>query len=275
MAIVLGLIVGAVLGLTGAGGSVLAVPLLMVGLGWSLPQAVPVALLAVASAAAYGAYMAWRKSYVRYRAALLMGALGTATAPLGLNVARHTPASALALVFAAVMTVVALRMWRQARRAPEDARVLRASVAGEGEYARGPLCKLHAVTGRIRWTRPCALLLAAVGAATGFLSGLLGVGGGFVIVPALRAATELSMHSAVATSLMVIAITAGGGLGVALLRGESLPWAVALPFMLGGLAGMAGGRVLSPWIAGARLQQGFALLMLAAAAGLAGRTLLA
>ena len=71
MSVLLGIAVGLILGLTGAGGSVLAVPLLMAGLGWSLPQAVPVALLAVAAAAALGAWLAWRQSYLRYRAALL------------------------------------------------------------------------------------------------------------------------------------------------------------------------------------------------------------
>lgn len=268
MSVLLGIAVGLILGLTGAGGSVLAVPLLMAGLGWSLTQAVPVALLAVAAAAVLGAWLAWRQSYVRYRAALLMSVLGLLVAPLGLRMAERLPATTLALLFAAVLGIVAVRMLRQSLQAPGEAAVLRATVAGDGAPARGAICQLNA-DGRIRWTPRCAALMSAIGAGAGFLSGLLGVGGGFVIVPSLRAASPLSMHSAVATSLMVIAIVSAGTALGAVLQGRALPWMVALPFVAGGLLGMLGGRRLSRHLPGVRLQQGFALLMLLTAAGMA------
>lgn len=268
MSVLLGIAVGLILGLTGAGGSVLAVPLLMAGLGWSLTQAVPVALLAVSAAAALGAWLAWRQSYVRYRAALLMSVLGLLVAPLGLRMAEKLPAATLALLFAAVLGIVAARMLRQSLQAPGEAAVLRATVAGDGAPARGAICQLNP-DGRIRWTPRCAALMSAIGAGAGFLSGLLGVGGGFVIVPSLRAASPLSMHSAVATSLMVIAIISAGTALGAVLHGRALPWMVALPFVAGGLLGMLGGRRLSRHLPGVRLQQGFALLMLLTAAGMA------
>ena len=69
----IGIVIGLVLGLTGAGGSILAVPLLMAGMGWSLVSAAPVALIAVFASASVGAWSAWRRDIVRYRAALLMG----------------------------------------------------------------------------------------------------------------------------------------------------------------------------------------------------------
>lgn len=269
MSLFLGVLTGLVLGLTGAGGSIFAVPLLMAGLGWSLTRAAPVALLAVASAAALGTYIAWRKSYVRYRAASLMAAAGMLTSPLGLIAADVLPQTALSLLFATVLAVVAVRMFIQARRAPEEAAVVRAAVAGDGRRAHGPICRLNVRTGRIKWTRPCAVVISAIGAVTGFLSGLLGVGGGFVIVPSLRAATELSMHSAVATSLMAIAFTSLGTVAGAVLRGRDLPWLIAVPFVIGALLGMTGGRWLAPYIAGPRLQQGFASLMVLTAAGMA------
>jgi uncharacterized membrane protein YfcA len=265
----LGAAVGLVLGLTGAGGSILAVPLLMWGLGWSLPQAAPVALLAVFAASTFGTVAAWDATYVRYRVALLMAATGFVTAPLGLLAATRLPAATLVLLFAAVLALAALRMLRQTLKAPQETLVLRASVAGEGSRASGPICRLNTESGRILWTRPCALVITATGAVTGFLAGLLGVGGGFVIVPALRASTELSMHSAVATSLMAVALTAAGTVGAALLQGRDLPWLAATPFVAGALAGMLVGRKLGPRLAGPHLQQGFALLMLAAAAILA------
>jgi uncharacterized membrane protein YfcA len=262
MSVLLGVVAGLVLGLTGAGGSIFAVPLLVLGLGWSLADAVPVALLAVCAAASFGTVVAWNVAYVRYRAAILMALAGAVTAPLGLQAARLLPAATLSLLFAAVLVVVALRMLRQARRAPAEARIVRATVAGNGSEAGGPLCGLHAQTGRLLWTLPCASLIGAIGAATGFLSGLLGVGGGFVIVPSLRAATPLSMHSAIATSLMAIALTSAVTVAAALALGRPLPWAAALPFVGGALLGMLGGRVLAPRIAGPALQAGFAAAML-------------
>lgn len=261
IAIFLGIATGLVLGLTGAGGSVLAVPLLMWGMGWTLPQATPVALLAVCVSAAVGTIGAWRQGIVRYRAAMVMSATGMLTAPLGLLVATHTPLTLLNLLFAAILIVISVRMLRQARQQPDETRVVRAAVTGDASDSAQPLCQLNP-DGRLRWTGPCAMAIVGSGAGTGFLSGLLGVGGGFVIVPALRAFTALSFHSAVATSLMAIALTSAGTVSLALATGRDLPWPVAIPFMTGALLGMFGGRALAPRLAGPRLQQGFAVLVL-------------
>jgi len=270
---ILGVIVGLVLGLTGAGGSVFAVPLLMFGLGWTLTEAVPVALIAVCAAAAFGTFAAWNVSYIRYRAALVMAAVACLTAPLGLSLADRLPETWLAAAFAAILVVVALRLIAQARAHPAEARVVRASVVGDGKPSRGPMCQTSASTGRLIWTRKCAVVISGIGATTGFLSGMLGVGGGFVIVPALRAATVLSMHSAVATSLMAIALTSGGTVVASMAMGRTLPWIVAIPFVLGSMIGMLIGRRVAPRIVGPHLQQGFAVVMLCAAAVLVAKTL--
>lgn len=261
IAVLLGLIVGLVLGLTGAGGSVLAVPLLMWGMGWTLPEAAPVALLAVSVSATTGTVAAWRQGIVRYRAALVMAGTGLLMAPLGLLSAQHLPLTLLNLLFAGILLVIAIRMLHQARQTPDETRIVRAAVTGSADEAHTPLCQLNP-DGRLRWTRPCATAIVASGATTGYLSGLLGVGGGFVIVPALRAFTALSFHSAVATSLMAIALTSAGTAALAVASGRALPWAVALPFMAGALGGMLGGRLLAPRIAGPRLQQGFAVVVI-------------
>ncbi|MGH8446357.1 MAG: sulfite exporter TauE/SafE family protein [Solimonas sp.] len=271
MSLLLGFFTGLVLGLTGAGGSVLAVPLLMWGLGWSLPQATPVALLAVCAAAAFGTAVAWDVSYIRYRAAVLMAAASLLTAPLGLWLAQRLPHDSLVALFAALLVGVALRNWRQAQRAPQEAAIVRAAVAGDGSPAAGPICRLDRRTGRLIWTWPCRSLIGATGAATGFLSGLLGVGGGFVIVPSLRAWSELSVHSAIATSLMAIALVSAITVLMSLAQGHALPWQIAAPFVTGALGGMLAGRRLAPRIAGPRLQQGFAALMIVVAFGMAAQ----
>lgn len=266
--VVLGVLTGLVLGLTGAGGSTFAVPLLMFGLGLSLPEAAPLALLAVSCAAAFGTITAWDVAYVRYRAALLMAAAGAIAAPAGLWAASRLPASALTILFALAMLLVAWRLWRQARTAPEETLIVRATVAGEGAAAGGPVCRTNRATGRLMWTAACIRRISGIGAVSGFLSGLLGVGGGFVIVPALRAWTELSMHSAIATSLMAIALTSGATAASAQFVGAGLNFGIAVPFVGGALLGMLTGRASAKRIAGPRLQSGFAVLMVLAAAAL-------
>ena len=261
----LGIVVGLVLGLTGAGGSAFAVPLLMFALGWSLPQAAPVALLAVCVAAGFGTIVAWDVTYVRYRAALLMALVGIAVAPLGFWLAQRLSALALAWIFGAALVTVALRMIVQARVRPDEARIARATVSGDQGAASGPICKLDSTTGRLIWTRSSRLVIASIGAVTGFLSALLGVGGGFVIVPALRAVSMLSIHSSIAPSLMAIALISAGSVIVHLGMGGSFDWRIALPFVTGSLIGMLLGRRIAPRIVGPMLQQAFALSMLAVA----------
>jgi uncharacterized membrane protein YfcA len=233
LAATLGIVVGLVLGLTGAGGSIFAVPLLMGGMDWDLSRAAPVALLAVCAAAALGTFAAWDVRYVRYRAAMLMASTGLLAAPLGLAAGQELPVNVLTALFAVVLVWAASRMFRQARRAPIEAGVVRASATAQAAEPGQPICRLSRETSRFIWTRSCALLIAGAGAVTGFLAGLLGVGGGFVIVPALRAATQLSMHSAVATSLMAIALTSGGTVAVSLWQGKEMSWLIALPFLGG------------------------------------------
>jgi uncharacterized protein len=261
MTIALGLIVGLVLGLTGAGGSIIAVPLLMWALDWSLLQAAPVALIAVAVSASFGTLYAWDVAVIRYRAALLMGAAGLVTAPLGLLAAEQLPLTLLTLIFSLVLLVVALRMWRQSRHAPEETRVVRALLRGTDDLSGDAICKMNPATGRFVWTQRCAATVGTCGAATGFLAGLLGVGGGFVIVPGLRSISDVSIHAAIATSLMAIALISSVTVGIALLLGRELPWAVALPFALGALGGMLAGRQLAQHIAGPKLQRMFSVLL--------------
>ncbi len=272
LALALGGMAGLVLGLTGAGGSIIAVPLLMWGLDWTLVQAAPVAMIAVATAAAFGTAVAWDVTYIRYRAAILMALASLLTAPLGLLAATALPVHALTGAFAAVLLLVAVRMGWQARAAPHETTVVRAAVSGDEGRAGGPQCRLNP-SGRMIWTRACALVIGVLGAVTGFLSGLLGVGGGFVIVPGLRAVSEVSIHSAVATSLMAIALISTATVGSALLMGRELPWLVALPFALGALGGMLTGRKLATRIAGPRLQMGFSVLLIVVAAGFIVRAL--
>ncbi|OLS61608.1 sulfite exporter TauE/SafE family protein [Pseudomonas putida] len=261
----LGAIVGLILALTGAGGGILAVPLLVFGLGLTMVEAGPVGLLAVGLAASVGAILGWRQGLVRYRAAFFIAALGLLTAPLGLWLAHRLPNAPLALGFSAVLVYACSRMFFKARR----------ELRGESPCANRQMqpCVLNPLQGRLRWTLPCARALAFTGMLSGLLSGLLGVGGGFVIIPALGRYTNLDMKSMVATSLAVIALVSTGSVLTASLSGV-MHWAVGAPFAVGALLGLLGGRQVAHHLAGPRLQQAFALVGIGAAVLLAGNTLL-
>ncbi|WP_246792890.1 sulfite exporter TauE/SafE family protein [Burkholderia perseverans] len=257
-ALILGALVGAVLGLTGAGGGILAVPALVVGLGWPMQQATPVALIAVSGSAAIGALEAFRQRLVRYRAALLMAAAGVPATSLGVRAAHALPQRLLLALFAAVMLVVALRLWRQVR-------------AGRtGQPDASPLCVGHLdpATGRLAWTPRTAVALAATGAVTGLMTGLLGVGGGFIIVPMLRKLTDVPMHGVVATSLMVIALVGAGGIASTVAHGTPVPVEVAVWFSVTTAAGMIAGRFASHRLAARHVQAGFAAVLSVVAVGL-------
>jgi len=261
----LGAIIGAVLALTGAGGGILAVPLLVFGLGLSMVEAAPVGLLAVGMAAAVGAVLGLRQGLVRYRAALFIALIGVAAAPFGLMLAHRLPNTPLQLVFAGVLVYACLRIWRKA------ARELRGEANDAHRYIEP--CVLNPLQGRLRWTLPCARALAFTGALSGLLSGLLGVGGGFVIIPALNRYTNLRMASIVSTSLAVIALVSTGSVVSASLAGV-MHWQVGAPFASGAVLGLLLARPLAAKLAGPRLQQMFAVAGWTAALLLAGKALL-
>lgn len=259
LAVILGAVIGLVLALTGAGGGVLAIPLLVFGLHLPVQQAAPVGLVAVGLAAALGAALGLKEGIVRYRAAALIGAAGMLVAPLGVWLAQHLPNRPLLGAFSLVLLYTAWRLLRKKR-------------VNSGSVVRVP-CQVSEADHRIAWTLPCARALGGTGLLSGLLSGLLGVGGGFVIVPALTRYTDLDVRSIQVTSLAVIALVSVSGVSAAALHG-SVPWLIALPFAGGAAAALLVGRLLASRIDSKRLQQAFAwftilvaMLMLARALG--------
>jgi len=259
MVLLLGLTVGVILALTGAGGGILAVPLLVFGAGLSMAEAGPIGLLAVGLAAALGAVMGLKNGTVRYKAALLIAAAGIICSPLGLWLAQRTPNRPLTIIFACVLMYVAFRVFK---------RSLPPSPASKAAVAtKPPPCVLDAQRGKLNWTAPCAWALTVSGVVAGGLSGLLGVGGGFVMVPALQRYTNLTAQSVLATSLAVIALVSMSGVAASSAAGH-LQWAIALPFSLGALVGMMCGRLIAARLAGPHLQKGFAAVSMAVSVAL-------
>lgn len=264
IALGLGLVVGVILALTGAGGGILAVPLLVFGLQMGVAQAGPIGLLAVGMAAALGAILGLRDGIVRYRAAFLIAGSGMLLSPFGLWIAHRIENRWLSVLFALILLLVAARTLRQARPG---------TLATSDPSHDAQPCMRDAHSGRFIWTSSCACALGLSGAVAGLLSGLLGVGGGFVMVPALQRYTNLEMRSVVATSLAVIALVSVTGVLASAATG-GMAWSVAMPFSAGALAGMFGGRLVSARLAGPHLQIGFAAVAVAVAIGMIAKVLL-
>lgn len=260
----LGLVVGIIMALTGAGGGILAAPLLIFGAHQTVVQAGPVGLLAVGLAAALGAVLGLRAGVVRYRAALLIAAVGMMLAPVGVWLAHRMDNRWLLILFAMVLLVVAYRAFGQGDQPIGD----KPDIPGQ------PLpCVRNAESGRFIWTSACARALALSGSVAGLLSGLLGVGGGFVIVPALRRYSDLAMQSVVATSLAVIALVSISGVASSVVSG-SLNWNIAMPFAIGALVGMVSGRAIASRVAGSYLHKGFAAVAAVVAIGMIMKVML-
>ena len=247
-ALVLGILIGAILGLTGAGGGMLAVPALVAGLDLSMQQAAPISLIAVSASAAIGAWHGFRHRLLRLRGALLMAAAGAPFTWAGVSLAQHISQSLLQTLFALAMLAAAIRM-------------LQASAPGAQETDVARIAKVCETTGRFTWNWPTALLLAGIGSICGLMTGLLGVGGGFIMVPLLRRFSNVSMHGVVATSLAVIAMVGGVGIATSLAHGTQIPLTITLWFAGSCMVGMLAGRKLSQHLSASMVQRGFAMLL--------------
>ena len=252
IALSLGSVVGFLLSLTGAGGAILSVPLLVFGLHLSVAESGPIGLLAVTLSAGVGAILGLKAKILRYKAASLMAIFGLMMSPIGLWLAKRVPNQPLTIIFSIVLCYVSVKMLIQAYK----------DIKGIKDNDQpAPPCQLNQSIGKLIWTVPCARSLAGAGALAGFFSGLLGVGGGFIIVPSLKKVTDLPVKSIVATSLGVLTIVSFGGVVGASLSG-GMNWLIAIPFAGGALLGMLIGRQFSNYLSGPRLQQVFGIFAL-------------
>ncbi len=259
LSVIIGALVGVSLGLTGGGGSIFAVPLLVYGLGVPAREAVAMSLAAVGATALFGAVERLRAGEVEVPTGLLFSAGGILGAPLGAWIGGLIPDSALLALFAGLMVVVAARMWGKASGGEAGRHVPPTGACRRDEH------------GRLHLGAACLGRLVLVGGATGILSGVFGVGGGFVIVPALVFFSGMEIHRAVATSLLAIALIGASGVASFVLAGRPIPLAATSLFIAGGVVGMVIGTRLRSKLPGPVLQKGFALAILGVAAFIVGQ----
>jgi len=232
LAAALSVLIGAVLGMLGGGGSILTLPMLVFALDVEPRAAIATSLFVVGATSVVGTVIHARSGAVQWRVGGLFGAAAMAGAFGGGRIARFVPASLLLGTFAIVMLVTATAMLR-----------------GRAEPSGPP--------------RPVALGRALLlGGAVGVLSGLVGAGGGFLIVPALTIFGGLAMREAIGTSLFVIALQSFAGFaGQA--SAVALDWPLIGVVTAAAVAGALGGANLGKKISGDALRRAFAWLVLA------------
>ncbi len=244
MPIILGLAVGVVLGALGGGGAILTVPILVYLLGMPAHEATTASLVIVGVAALMAAVPHARRGRLRWRLALTVGALGTAGTWLGSRLSGLVPSSGLLLGFAVLLLVVAAVMLHRGRTA-----------------APSPVSAVQRRSRSAHWI----LLVVATATAVGVLTGFFGVGGGFVIVPALTVVLGLPMLEAVGTSLVVIALNSATGLAARLSHGISLDWGLVGAFTAAAVVGSVAGAAVSHRLPGRIVQRAFAVFLVVVA----------
>jgi uncharacterized membrane protein YfcA len=262
-----GAIVGLSLGLTGGGGAIFAVPLLVYWIGVDPRTAVSISLVTVAATALVGAIERWWYGQVELRTGLLFAAAGMLTAPAGSWLGDRLPPRALLAAFAGLMLVIAVRMWRKASDRSEQTAAC-VFVSGVG-----PTCGRDA-EGRLRMTTRCFVLLTTVGLVVGLLSGLFGVGGGFLIVPALVAFATMDVFRAVGTSLFVMSLVGASAVAAQLVAGRSIPVEIVASFVAGSVPALFAGSRLGRRLGGATLARVFAMVIVLVATFIIFKTFL-
>lgn len=235
LAFVVGLTLGVVFALLGAGGGILAVPSLMVVFSESMTVATGAGLAVVFAAAVAGSIAHGREGRVDWRVAGLFGAPSIVGAVAGAKLHSLVPERVTMGLFSLVLLLAVGSMLRGRRE-------------GVG-------------------SRSSTLLLLGVGMATGVLTGFLGVGGGFLIVPALTVFAQVPLHRAIGTSMAVIAASSLSGAITHLVAGH-VPFALVGPMAAGAVLGALVGAPLSARLPERPLKVGFAVLAVVVAAGM-------
>jgi uncharacterized membrane protein YfcA len=235
----LGFLIGLSLGALGGGGSILAVPALVYAAGQDPKAATATSLLLVGSAALVGMGTHWRAGRVRVGTGVMFGLAGIGGSLAGSALNHHLDPDVLLLGFAGLVCIAA---WRMLTGCPTCTKVGETRVLGPAVLVDDRHGTTLTLTRRSIDTRTVVTVLVA-GSAVGFLTGLFGVGGGFVIVPALALGLKLPMPQAIGTSLLVIAINSGVAL-TARLATTTIDWHITLPFTVAAIAGvLSGGKV--------------------------------
>ncbi len=258
LSLIFGAVVGLSLGLTGGGGAIFAVPLLVYGLHVPAKDAVVISLIAVGTTSFVGFLHRWKLKQVDFKSGIIFAVAGMLGAPIGSWLARMIPDVALMIMFALLMLFVAVRMWQQSTKQEPIHRILSDNTE---IYDDSNTCQRD-TQGQLKLNTPCALLLMGLGLFVGIQTGLFGVGGGFLIVPALVLFSGIPILHAVGTSLFVISLVSTSGIASQLYNGRTISIEITSLFIAGGIAGLFAGQRLGKHLSASLLQKIFAVAIL-------------
>jgi uncharacterized membrane protein YfcA len=230
----LGIAVGLSLGLLGGGGSILTVPVFVYVLGFGPKESIAMSLAAVGAVSVAGALAHWRVGNVKWRIAGIFSVVAMAGTYLGARLAVFFSGTAQLLLFSVVMLVAAFFMLKP----------MRASAVTSKSADHLPI-----------------LWIVLEGLAVGVLTGLVGVGGGFLIVPALVLLGRVPMKQAVGTSLVIIAFKSAAGF-VGYMGQVTIDWSFIGPFIAVAMLGILIGSRLVHYVPQRALQRAFAVFLL-------------
>lgn len=254
----LGLILGLVLGGLGGGGAILAVPALVYVMGQSAQEATTSSLVIVGLTALVGSLSYLVANRLRWRIALTFAVAGLPAAWGGSLLNHRLDSDVVLLGFATLMVVAAVAMVadrREAGTATPDLEDAPTKDLGPG----GGAGTATALRERSRQRTSVTSVLLA-GLAVGFLTGLFGVGGGFVIVPALVLLVRLPMAQVVGTSLLIVALNSASALASRATTAH-FDWEVIVPFTLAAMVATFIGKKVADHLPARRLKIAFAVLM--------------
>ncbi len=241
-------LIGLSLGLLGGGGSILTVPIFVYVLGFGAKQAIAMSLAVVGTVSLFGAIGHWRAGNVNLRVALIFGAVAMAGTYLGARLAVFFSGAAQLALFAVVMLLAAFFMFREKK--PTGIETAVTAAHGGASIPPGGADVKEMALG----------LIVIEGIAVGVLTGLVGVGGGFLIVPALVLLGKLPMKQAVGTSLLVIALKSAAGF-YGYLGQVEVPWAFMSLFTVVAITGIFAGTYLVRFVSQAQLKRAFAVFL--------------
>jgi uncharacterized protein len=252
-AIIGALLIGACLGIFGSGGSILTVPVLVYLLKHDPKIAIAESLAIVGVIALVSALQYAKSRAISWRTAMLFGLPGMVGTLGGAWIAGFVSGSVQLVTFGAIMLLAAVMMWQRASATKLEAKISTTSEATESSPKVKPLPL-------------SASLIGAQGVGVGLVTGFVGVGGGFLIVPALVLLCRHSMRTAIGTSLVIIVLNCVVGFGkhAYLLNslGQQVNWRTIGLFILLGAAGSIAGRQLNARFNQTSLQRGFAIFLL-------------
>ena len=277
MEYIIGLILGGMLALSGAGG-VIAVPLIMIFLKLPVNEAMGTALGAVMLSAAVGVFV--QRKYVLFVPALILGLTGMLSAPFGRTLATFINELVLLMGFLAISTVIAVMMWKSSKKSPErgigfetgtgTGTVVNVPVLGKVFNVDNRLSTDNAissdtidfVSSAFNYDRAFVLTMLLSGLLIGAVSGLLGIGGGVFMVPFLSWFLRINMITAIATSMLTVLLISSSGFFTGLLVHNQVDLLMTAKLSVAAMIGTLIGHKLGSYCQDRQLQKIFSISLI-------------